>query len=115
MVAQCGSTSSEPLLSLTISTGRSLSEYEEFEHQEAINTHVNINRFAAQLKRKQHPKFAGFDFWAIVAMRDALEHPEPDRRRRTPETCIPAAVVRVSMMGPEMYSWDKEFAYGFVR
>ena len=75
-----------------------------------MTTFVNVNKFAVQLKRTQHPDFASLDFWAIVAMRNALEHPDPE----APEVWIPAAVIWVSMLGPEMYSWDKEFSYGYV-
>ncbi len=82
------------------------------ERQEIITIFVNLNKFEATLMRTHHPTFASFDFWAIVVMREALESLEFNLEIQLPEALIPAAVAWVSILGPEMYSWDYEFPYG---
>ena len=85
------------------------------ERRQAIARFVNINKLAALLMRSQLPVFAGFDrfdIFALWTMRAALETPVPRTDFDAPDAQIPAAAALVSILGREMYSWDREFPYG---
>lgn len=45
-------------------------------------------------------------------MRSALETPSDQAIREPIEAFIPAAAAWISILGREMYDWDKEFPYG---
>lgn len=72
-----------------------------------------MNKFAAVLKLTQHPLFADYEDWPLVAMREALEHHQPKRgfnREKWPtEAWLPAAAIWVSMLGQEMYALDNDY------
>ena len=76
--------------------------------EQAIELFVNVNKFAAQLFHTDR-MFASYDWWALVVMREALEYPADTPDRPKPDALIPAALAWLSILGPEIYTWDKEF------
>ncbi len=76
--------------------------------QKAINNFTNINKLAALLTRSGATLFSSFDLFAIWTMRSALETPA----YKDLDAFIPAAAAWITVLGSEMYSWDREFPYG---
>ena len=82
------------------------------ERHKAITRFVNINKLAALLMRRQLSFTADFDAFAIYTMRPALETPIGQDETQAPDAEIPAAAAWISVLGREMYSWDREFPHG---
>ena len=93
-----------------------LTRHSDAHRQTHITTFVNVNKFAAQLYRTPHSIFTdsrSFRIWALWLMRGALEYPGNDREEVEPlKNYLPAAVAWVSIIGPEIFSWDNEFPTG---
>ena len=77
--------------------------------EQATRTFLNVNKFAAQLLRTDE-MFMSYDWWALVVMREALEYPDLyNIDRPQPDVLIPTALAWLSISGPQIYTWDKEF------
>ena len=77
--------------------------------EQATRTFLNVNKFAAQLLRTDE-MFMSYDWWALVVMREALEYPDLyNIDRPQPDALIPTALAWLSLSGPQICTWDKEF------
>lgn len=91
------------------------SEYRR-EPQRVIAEWINVNKVTARLLNTGEPVFSSFDIFGLWIMRELLETPieEMNTEYEPSERNIPAAAAWISILGKEMYSWDKEFPYGHV-
>ena len=83
------------------------------ECEERIANSIMINKFAARLMRAgQGQEVFNYSFFVIATMRKALEEPESNPDHDVREAAIPSAVAWVTVMGSDIYTWNKEFPYG---
>lgn len=83
----------------------------EPELTEARSKFANLNRLAALLMKSGKPAFQ-FEFFTIIAMRNALETPPQKPGRHPPDFYVPAAATWIDIVGQEIFFWDYEFPHG---
>ncbi|KAL5001797.1 hypothetical protein BDV10DRAFT_138493 [Aspergillus recurvatus] len=83
------------------------------DQQKAVSDIINTSKFAALLMATDEPVFASYSWFALLALRSALETPAEQLRSTEPlEAWIPAAAAWIETLGVEIYNWDEEFESG---
>ena len=80
--------------------------------QEVLRKFRRAITFVAYLARTEHLALKGYEWWALVVMRELLETPDFGSDHEDLEALLTAAVGWVSIAGPQIYARDYEFPYG---